>query len=305
MQDKQGKRKLWWFAGGVAAGLAGYLAIRYPVETATKVGRGVLYALGASEREIAWPGGTLRYLMVGRGTRPLVVVHGIGDSPESFALFVRELLPDYRICLPIMPGHPGSPAPAGLKLGHMVQALDAVILREFGAQKVHLLGNSMGGWVSAIFAAAASERLESLTLVNPAGRHKDFRAEMITPRDDADVVQTLRALFGRRADRIPGFFRTAYGRAMNARSEPAVSRMMDEGPRLGEQLTRISVRTMVVIGELDKVVPPEESLEIAELIGHAAVELIPHGSHIPHLTEPRVLARLVNQHATERHLLQA
>ncbi len=295
--------KIWWFAGGVAVGMLGYLAVRYPVESGTRLGLGILKATGARTHEIPWGDGTIRYLMVGRGTRPLVMVHGFGDSPESFALLVRALARDYRICLPILPGHPGSPAPAGLKIGHMVQALDAVILREFGAQRVHLYGNSMGGWVAALYAAAASERLFSLMLVNPAGRHGDFHPEVLVPSNAAEASAALHGLFGPAARHFPKFWHHAYARAMSQRSEPAVGEMMQNGPRLGEQLTRISVRTTVVIGAHDRVIPPVQSREIANLIGHAVVEEIPDGSHLTHLTDVSAMVALVRRHATELRLL--
>ena len=305
MQERRNRRKMWWFAGGLAAGFLGYLAVRYPVESATKVGAAHLKLLGGSTREIPWAGGTIRYVMLGRGDTPLVVVHGIGDSPESFGLFCQGMLSKYRICLPILPGHPGTPAPPGLQLGHMVQALDTVILREFGGRKVHLLGNSLGGWVSALFAAAASERLASLILNNPAGQMQNFRHEHVVPRTTEQAGTMLRAAFGPVADRAPAFFKRAYARGMAARSEPAVADMMAEAPTLVEPLERITTRTLVVAGEYDRLIPPEISLRIAEQIPHATFELIPRGSHLSHLTEPKTLQRIVNRHVRDPHLLNA
>lgn len=304
MNSGRDRRNLWWLAGGIAAGVLGYLAVRYPVETATKIGAAHLKLLGGTTHEIPWSEGTIRYVMLGRGTRPLVLVHGIGDSPESYGLLAQGLLRDYRICIPILPGHPGTPAPRDLQFGHMVQALDAVILREFGAKPVHLYGNSLGGWVAALFAAAASERLASLMLVNPAGQHDKFRTELVIPSNEEEAAVTLRVLFGRNAAHIPRATRYAIARALHARSEPAVARMMEEAPRLEAPLERITTRTIVVIGDRDRLVPPEQSLRIAERIGHATVSVIAGGSHVPHLTDIGELRRIVNRHTNDPHLLE-
>lgn len=305
MPNRRDRRKMWWFAGGLAAGFAGYLVMRYPVETATKIGTAHLKLLGASTREIPWAGGTVRYVMLGRGDIPLVMVHGIGDSPESFGLLCRGMLNRYRICMPILPGHPGSPAPPDLQLGHMVQALDTVILREFGGRRVHLLGNSLGGWVSALFAAAASERLASLILNNPAGQMANFRLEHVVPQTTAEAGAMLSAAFGPAANRVPGFLKRAYARGVAARSEPAVAEMMATAPPLTEPLERITARTLVVAGEHDRLVPPAVSLRIAEQIPHASFELIPRGSHLSHLTEPSTLRRIVNRHVQDPPRLNA
>lgn len=291
---KRARRKRWlWFAGGALVGLGAIWAVRNPYEAVDALGMGALRLQGATVHEVPWPGGTLRYVMVGSGDEPMVIVHGYSDSPATWAAVVQALGRDYRICMPVLPGHPGTSSPDNLQLGHCVQAVDAAILRAFGAKRVHLVGHSLGGWVSALYAATAKERLESLTLINPAGLEDRIRTEVFLPRSTEQARRSAAKMVAPIAGKMPSLFVDGFLHSLRRRVHPAVVRMMAESPQLDETLGRVDVPTRIIAGGDDRLVPLELSRYASVLIEGSTLEVIPGGSHNPHLTDITALQALL------------
>ncbi len=101
---------------------------------------------------------------------PLLALHGWLDNAASF-LPMAPLLAHYHLVAMDMPGHGGSfhypemaeytPFSAMLDIAAAADAL--------GWPRFALLGHSMGGALSTLFAAAAPERVESLHLIEALG----------------------------------------------------------------------------------------------------------------------------------------
>lgn len=98
----------------------------------------------------------------------LVGVHGLGGSHLNWAAVAPHLTDRYRLVAIDLLGHGRTPA-AGRSpdvAGHV--ALLAGTLAELSDRPVVLLGNSLGGLVSALCAAGAPDRVAALVLVDPA-----------------------------------------------------------------------------------------------------------------------------------------
>lgn len=294
-------RGLLMLAGGALVGFGAYMVVRHPLRVLNSAATALLKAQGAEAFDAPWAEGTVRYYMVGSGAEPMVILHGFGDTPGSWARITSALGKRYRICLPVQVGHPGTRAPDDLQLGHAVQALDAAILHAFGSERVHLVGHSLGGWVSAVFAAAASERLRSLTLVNTAGLNETFRDDLLVPRTNDEAVAALRGVLGPSAERIPGFLVDGYRRGMSERAETAVLRMMAEAAVLDEPLGRITAPTRVIGCDKDRLVGLRSSERAASSIPGATLDVIEGGSHVPHMTDVPQLAALLYETADWSH----
>jgi pimeloyl-ACP methyl ester carboxylesterase len=122
----------------------------------------------ALERKIvAVEGRSVHYLEDKRhDEQVLVFLHGaFGDADLSWAAALPELATRYRVIAPDLPGFGGSePLPEvtfTTLIGWLGGFLDAV-----GARRVTLIGNSFGGLLARLFAAAYPERLRALILVN-------------------------------------------------------------------------------------------------------------------------------------------
>lgn len=128
-------------------------------------------ALGASVRYYDAGGIRTRVLEAGSGGPPLVLMHGLSGHAESF---IRNVVPlsqaGYHVYAVDAIGHGFSDKPAALTYHspvfeqHLLDVLDAI-----GADRAHLVGQSLGAWTSWRVALTHPQRILSLTSATGAG----------------------------------------------------------------------------------------------------------------------------------------
>jgi magnesium chelatase accessory protein len=70
-------------------------------------------------------------------------------------------------------------------------------------------------------------------------------------------------------------------------------------------LKRLAVRTVLVVGDRDKAVPPGDARKVAALIPQASVERLSGLGHLAHEEDPAQVARLIVAHAARAGVLAA
>lgn len=100
---------------------------------------------------------------------PLLLLHGVGGTWRVWAPVLRHLEPHHDVLAPTLLGHGGA---AGLRSG-VAPSIDALVdgvermLDQLGMVQVHVVGNSLGGWVA--LELARRGRARSVVLFSPAG----------------------------------------------------------------------------------------------------------------------------------------
>jgi pimeloyl-ACP methyl ester carboxylesterase len=106
---------------------------------------------------------------------PLLLLHGIGAIWRAWSPVLPYLEPYHEVIVPTLHGHAGGP-PLNSEVAPSVQALADGIedeLDRLGLQKVHIAGNSLGGWIG--IELARRGRAQSLVLLSPAGAWRSPR----------------------------------------------------------------------------------------------------------------------------------
>ncbi|MCG2621427.1 alpha/beta fold hydrolase [Arthrobacter sp. I2-34] len=111
-----------------------------------------------------------RVLSVGEGEDTVVLMAGTSGHIEAFTQNIRALAQTHRVVAYDYPGHGFSTlAEADLEISdyeeHLVGLLDAL-----GLDRVHLCGESLGGWIALKFAQSHAERVKTLILSAPGGQ---------------------------------------------------------------------------------------------------------------------------------------
>jgi len=115
----------------------------------------------------------------GTGT-PLLLLHGIGAIWRAWSPVLPFLEPHHEVIVPTLRGHAGGP-PLDSGVAPSVQALVDGIEEELdrlGLAKVHIAGNSLGGWIG--IELARRGRAQSLVLLSPAGAWRSPRRLKMT-----------------------------------------------------------------------------------------------------------------------------
>jgi pimeloyl-ACP methyl ester carboxylesterase len=136
----------------------------------------------------------------GTGT-PLLLLHGIGAIWLAWSPVLPHLEPHHDVIVPTLHGHAGGP-PLDEEVEPSVQALVDGIEEELdrlGLKKVHIAGNSLGGWIG--IELARRGRARSLVLLSPAGAWRSPRRLKLTTHGVRYSLGAL-ARYSHRADAI-------------------------------------------------------------------------------------------------------
>ncbi len=258
-------------------------------------------------------GCTVNVITLGEGDGPPVVfVHGLGGSWKNWLENMPAMACDRRTVALDLPGFGDSDLPdESISITHYAECLESVI-DGLALGPVDLVGNSMGGFISAEFAITRPERVRTLTLVDAAGisitdlvrwptmtlmrlvvaqsswgsgqdamllrprlRHMAFRAVMRHPtRIALDLVSHQAGGPG-----MPGFLL-----AMDA--------LLSYDFR--DRLPEIRCPTLIIQGAEDMLVPVQDAYEFHRLISGSRLEILQDTGHVAMLERPPTFNALLS-----------
>jgi len=243
--------------------------------------------------------GKLGSVEAGSGDTPIVFLHGVGSDKSVWAPQLVHFSRARRAIAFDYPGYGESaPAPEGTGRDDYAAAIFAG-MDALGVEAAHVCGLSLGGVVAIAMHALAPERCASLVLADTFAVHPDGPG--IYERSIA-ASAALRALAEARVDFLiaPGALddvRTEVIETM-ARIDPSAYRIGAEAVWLADQRDRaaaIDVPTLVIVGEADRVTPPDLSRALAKAIPGAGFETIPGAGHISNLERPAAFNAAVDE----------
>lgn len=69
---------------------------------------------------------------------------------------------------------------------------------------------------------------------------------------------------------------------------------------VGNRLTEISIPTLVITGDTDKIVSPQDSQKVSELIEGSQLAVIPKTGHLPNEEAPEIFAKTIINFVLEK-----
>jgi 2-hydroxy-6-oxonona-2,4-dienedioate hydrolase len=244
-----------------------------------------------TSRVLTTPVGSLSYLKSGSGPA-LVIVHGIGGHKEDWRTVMQALESTRTVYAIDMIGFGSSDkTPPQITIKTQVEAVRALLLSE-GIERADVLGNSVGGWVAATFAATYPEQVIKLVLVDAAG----FKAMFDGPSpvnfypDTIDDMQKLLSYVLHSEFAHTREFAQKALADLRASGDAQAGKRVFEGllvsPRLEEVMPRIKAPTLVVWGANDKLFPPAVADLVSGSIAGSRKVLIDKAGHFPQVDNP-------------------
>lgn len=238
-----------------------------------------------------------------RGDAPvLVLLHGSNADLHTWDAWTRILSDQFRVIRFDQIGHGlTGPIPSG---EYSQQEMTAVLERlrvKLGIDRFALAGNSMGGGLAARYASTYPQHLSALILVDAAGAPRNagggrgnigftiaampginLLAESITPR--SLIERSFRQSVSNQAvvteaavDRYWELLRYPGNRAATLKRFSGV-----RTPFKPAELARITMPTLILWGDEDKLIPVGDAQFFAQGIKNSRVKIFPGVGHIPH-----------------------
>lgn len=240
------------------------------------------------------------YLDSGGDRTPLVLIHGFGGDKSNWTCMCRYLRGYFRIIVPDLPGFGESEAPAALRyrVQDHVERLRG-FLAELGVNQPHLGGNSMGGYIAALYAATHTAEVASLWLIDSAGIFAAAQSELqqtlasggrnpLLPETPEQFRAVLHYAMSR-PPHIPGFVLEAMARralAASALRQSQFRDVLEESPHLDDLLRGLPTPTHILWGEEDRLIHVDCVRVLRELLPNSS-STVPQGiGHIPMLEAP-------------------
>lgn len=253
-------------------------------------------------KSFSFNGQKVAYLKQGQGPAA-VIVHGLGGHKEDFAKVMDALAPKLTVYAFDMLGFGGSSRDAAsVSIGAQAEVIFALARAE-GHAKVHAIGNSLGGWVAATFAAKHPEAVGSLVLIDAAGLKVTLSGPPpvnFAPSTVDEMQRLLETTIASPFARTREFAAQALA-AFQASGEAAtLGRLFaafaspDSSDRvLDDVLPDVKAPTLVVWGAKDGLFPAALADVIAGAVAGARKVLLDDASHFPQIDDPNGLAAAI------------
>jgi pimeloyl-ACP methyl ester carboxylesterase len=221
--------------------------------------------------------------------QPFLLLHG-GAGPQSVTGFAERFAAAHgvRVLVPTHPGFGGTKRPEPLTTIPALAALYRALLDRLDLTDVTVIGNSVGGWITAELALLASPRVSRIVLIDAVGievpghRVADFFSLTM------DQVFAL-SFHNPEPFRVDPASLPAAAQAIAAGNRAALAAYAGTSmsdPALAPRLGAVKVPNLVLWGEDDGIVDADYGRAYAAAIPDARFQLLPATGHSPQLETP-------------------
>jgi pimeloyl-ACP methyl ester carboxylesterase len=261
---------------------------------------------------------------------PFVWVHGLSGSWQNWLENLPHFARHHRCIAFDLPGFGASPMPRSREItikgyGRLV----AELLDRMGVPGAAVVvGNSMGGFISAELAIAEPERVERLVLVSAAGltvEHQRFEPGLAALRRTEAVLAWYGGQIAKRSDWLtsrPRLRKLALGfvlahpdrlpapllaEQVRGTGKPGFVAALDALTNypIRDRLPDIACPTLIVWGTRDRLVPVRDAWEFERLIPDSRAVVWRDTGHVPQLERPVAFNDLVEAFEAERPQVSA
>ncbi|MGC2237785.1 MAG: alpha/beta hydrolase [Pyrinomonadaceae bacterium] len=241
---------------------------------------------------------------------PLVLIPGFASGAWTWFRQIEELSKRFRIITFDPRGVANSKIADGEAVSLETIAGDiAALLDELNIEKANVLGASFGGFAAQEFALAFPERLNKLVLACTSfggANHVPPAWEVLMAFASTEAMNSSERI---RKFMIPAFtpeFRTENAEIVEKVCKLREQNIVPENVYLAQlqsattfdaekRAAGIKAETLVLTGDADAVVPPQNSYNLAEAIPNATLKVIEGGSHMFFIEKANEFNRIVSQ----------
>ncbi|MNZ72942.1 Lipase 1 precursor [compost metagenome] len=260
---------------------------------------------GLSERSLQVGELDIRYYEGGPAkAQTVLLVHGFGADKNNWPRFARYLTERYHVIAVDLPGFGESSRPDNISydVGSQAERLFD-FTRALGIGRLHLVGNSMGGQIVAVFAARHPQQVLSLALFDNAGVQAPRQSELLQRLEQGENPLLLS-----KAEELPKLLDFVFvqppqlpERLQRYLGERAVERsafnrkifvqLLERYIPLEPELPKITAPTLLLWGEQDRLLDVSSVDVMKPLLRQPSVVIMQNCGHVPMIERPEETAR--------------
>ncbi|MEO1629035.1 MAG: alpha/beta hydrolase [Bacteroidota bacterium] len=231
---------------------------------------------------------------------PLLLLHGLFGALSNFSGIISHFGEQYNVVVPILPIF-DLPIVNVSVSGMVDYVCEFVDHKQFDA--VNVLGNSLGGHISLLFALARPEKIHTIILTGSSGLFENSLGSTFPKRGDYDFIKKkTEDIFYNPAVATKDLVDEVYNIINDRNKAIRVIATAKSAIRhnLGDKLHQIKVPTLLAWGKQDNVTPAFVGEKFNELIENSELVLFDECGHAPMMELPdqfnEVLGKFLAQH---------
>lgn len=237
--------------------------------------------------------GDFKYIETKGEGETLMLLHGLFGALSNFSGILDHFGERYNVVVPMLPIFElplRKVSVAGL-VDHVARFVDYK-----GYDKVHVLGNSLGGHVSLLYALGFQDRIQTVTLTGSSGLFESAMGNTFPKRGNYEYIETkTRDTFYDPAVATKELVDEVYDTVNDRNKAIRVIATAKSAVRhnLGDKLDQIKAPTLLIWGKEDTVTPAFVGEKFHELIADSTLHFVDQCGHAPMMEHPSIFNELL------------
>jgi len=235
-----------------------------------------------------------RYIESGEG-QAIIILHGLMGGLSNFKT-VYDFFPSkgYKVIIPELPIYSMPISDTTLK--SLSEFLNEFIAFK-GLKNIILLGNSMGGHISLLFAKNYPELLKGLIITGSSGLYENNMGDKYPNRENYNWIKskTEDVFFDSKIatkELIDEVFDTVNDRNKLIRTLALAKSAIRHN--MANDLPEMKIPTAIIWGNQDTVTPPEVAKEFNKLLPNSSLFWIDKCGHVPMMEHPQKFNKIMH-----------
>jgi len=226
------------------------------------------------------------YIETKGGSTTILLLHGLFGSLSNFEHLIDEYGDKYNFIVPMLPILTAPKEEVGLD-GLLGFVNEFVKYKEF--EKLHVLGNSLGGHLAQLFALGNADKVCSLTLTGSSGLFENPMGSSWPRRENYDYVrEKVESTFYdpkmAKKEMVDEVFKIVNDRTKVIRIVITAKSAIRHN--LADKLENIKVPTLLVWGRQDEITPAFVAEKFSELLPNSTLVFLDNCGHAAMMEQP-------------------
>ncbi|MFT5382793.1 MAG: 2-hydroxy-6-oxonona-2,4-dienedioate hydrolase [Saprospiraceae bacterium] len=234
-----------------------------------------------------------RYIETGGDGEVLLLLHGLFGALSNFQGIINHFRKNYNVVVPMLPIFE-MPIRKVSVTGLVDHVVEFVKYKNF--EKVHVLGNSLGGHITLLYALGNADKTASVILTGSSGLFENSLGSTFPKRGDYEFIKTkTQATFYNPEIATKELIDEVYDIVNDRNKAIRIIATAKTAVRhnLSDKLHQIQVPTLLIWGREDNVTPAFVGKKFNELIEGSKLVFVEECGHAPMMEKPAVFNEIL------------